>query len=323
MSSKESKINTECITDSPKGKSLLEKNDVFTCCGSTQNLLHGLRERKRRNSKGEKKFGVMSSIISNSYSLIDSLHSSLTMEDQQNIQKYIKYPESEPFISSLKKSIDILEKQSTNRVSEIKKDNKTFFQKILSSSSILYLSIFSILGAALREFLGRLFGGDCDGVESPWLHFVTDNLNTCITSSDGALFIDLPSNMLGSFLMGLLLTPKNLGLLSNSPIAFLNSKHWFQSWYIVHLGLRTGFCGSLTTFASWNTQMVAIISGTSTSHAHFFKAMFGYIIGVETALASLSLGRSAAIWTYRYLNPNLAREEDLLMFTYSKSAELD
>ena len=74
--------------------------------------------------------------------------------------------------------------------------------------AIVYLSIFSIIGVTTRSFIGRLFGGDCDSIGDPiddWLYPLSHQI--CITASGrteqhgGALFIDLPENMLGSFIM--------------------------------------------------------------------------------------------------------------------------
>ena len=206
---------------------------------------------------------------------------------------------------------------------------------ILQIQTALYLSAFAILGASCRIFLGWLFsgaGGDC-GVSDPtniW----------CITSSgldstgSGVFFRDLPANMIGSFLMGMLQKPSQdlrlLGVLEDMGIAWLNTDHWFQDWWIFHLGLRTGFCGSLTTFASWNTQMIRMIDGSasegaengSSGSSNWISAIFGYILGLQMSLSCLRLGQEVAIWMYRKSNPALAKEEDVLMYAYTKDAQL-
>lgn len=74
-------------------------------------------------------------------------------------------------------------------------------------STVYYIGCFSILGTSLRWFLGRLFGSDCTNVEFD-NHPVGDFFqrfasNICITSdgkikAGGAVFTDLPANMLGS-----------------------------------------------------------------------------------------------------------------------------
>lgn len=70
---------------------------------------------------------------------------------------------------------------------------------------ILYISVFAVLGTSLRIFMGRLFGLDCiwkeDGME---VGDFFQRAGLCITSDGkssrgGAVFIDLPANMLGSY----------------------------------------------------------------------------------------------------------------------------
>ena len=158
------------------------------------------------------------------------------------------------------------------------------------------------------------------------------NARLCVTSTveqpgpgGAALFTDLPANMLGCFLMGFLQPSQDLGLLTTRPIVFLNSEHWFQSWGVVHLALRTGFCGSLTTFASWNSQMVQLLDGylvhDNGGGSQPFAAMFGYIIGLELALASLKFGQTVAIWFHRFNNQDLAKVEDMMVFAFAKETD--
>ena len=207
--------------------------------------------------------------------------------------------------------------------------------------SILYLTVFSVLGAWLRIFLGRLFGNECqkiiddngddENTGTTWMHNeIVTRLNLCVTSNGkasspggaGGLFSDIIANMLGCFLMGLLQPTHDLNLLSDVPLSFLPVKHWFQTCHVLHLGLRTGFCGSLTTLASWNTQMVAMVDGSiaANNESQFFSALVGYIIGLQCAVASLGAGQMCAVWLHRYTNPQMAKEEDIVMFAYSKAA---
>lgn len=78
----------------------------------------------------------------------------------------------------------------------------------------------------------------------------------CITSAGtgmrgGALFVDLPANMLGCFVLGALSSSDALGLPGAQPVAVLGAGSPLQRAMPLQLGLRVGFCGSLTTFASW------------------------------------------------------------------------
>lgn len=91
----------------------------------------------------------------------------------------------------------------------------------------------------------------------------------------GALFKDLPANIVGCFLMGLVSWVP--GEHNNPLIQALNKS------YLTYL--RTGYFGSLTTFASWNLQMVEMAySGQMVS------VVFGYFIGTSAAVSSLALG---------------------------------
>eukprot|EP00548_Thalassiothrix_antarctica_P006336 CAMPEP_0194141846 /NCGR_PEP_ID=MMETSP0152-20130528/11221_1 /TAXON_ID=1049557 /ORGANISM="Thalassiothrix antarctica, Strain L6-D1" /LENGTH=340 /DNA_ID=CAMNT_0038840611 /DNA_START=206 /DNA_END=1224 /DNA_ORIENTATION=+ len=121
--------------------------------------------------------------------------------------------------------------------------------------------------------------------------------------------------MIGSFLMGLLQTTSSLGLIGgNQPIAWLKASSPFQKYTSLHLAFRTGFCGSLTTFSSWNSAMVVTLFGTSSGEQHtvatcLFRALFGYIIGMETALGSYVFGKKVAEWIYyKFVSPEMYQE---------------
>ena len=63
----------------------------------------------------------------------------------------------------------------------------------------------------------------------------------------------------------------------------------------LHLGLRTGFCGSLTTWASWNEVATErIVTGD------WARGLMTYLFGAELAACSTMLGSSlaAALWRY-------------------------
>ena len=92
------------------------------------------------------------------------------------------------------------------------------------------------------------------------------------------------------------------------PIAWLSHNNPFQSWHTIHLAIKTGFCGSLTTYSSWNSEMVIMMFGAASdrpSLSLFFRALLGYLIGVETALASFVLGVNIASGLHSRINPDL------------------
>ena len=78
----------------------------------------------------------------------------------------------------------------------------------------------------------------------------------CVTADGtgrpgGALFIDLPANLLGCFIIGILSSSASLGLDDGRSLAVLGRHHVLQRASSLQTGLRTGYCGCLTTFASW------------------------------------------------------------------------
>jgi hypothetical protein len=88
---------------------------------------------------------------------------------------------------------------------------KTADNMVLSSwkdmlPHIFYISVFSVFGAVLRVFMGRFFGWDCDQRENNAVEAYSTPMSSsiCVTATGkteqtgGALFIDLPANMLGS-----------------------------------------------------------------------------------------------------------------------------
>ena len=181
---------------------------------------------------------------------------------------------------------------------------------------ICYLSIFAILGCFVRIIIAQLFGEECQHPNT--IGWLKSSSPLCITKNGntefegGIIFADLPSNLLGSFIMGMLQSGTTLGLPINCQLAFVNSKHILQSLPILHLALRTGFCGSLTTYSSWNTEMIVMIFGTGDSDKYgksvhllneIIKALFGYLIGIETALGSFEFGKTCALWANKCADP--------------------
>jgi len=155
----------------------------------------------------------------------------------------------------------------------------------------LHLAGWAQAGALARLFLGKALG--------PGL--------ACVTDAGGALFIDLPANVAGCFVMGLLATSDALGhdlRLPGGPaaaLAALPPGHGLQSHAALHVGLRTGFCGSLTTFASWHLQAVAMMAGDTpagASRGGWVAAFASLLLGWLVALAAHAGGQhvAAALW---------------------------
>lgn len=173
---------------------------------------------------------------------------------------------------------------------------------------IFSLTLFSIYGITIRSFLGRFFGGDCDATTTidDWLTPFSSRI--CVTATGktdqygGALFIDLPANMFGSFIMGFL-----TGHSKDWPVLpWLAHDHPLQYEDGLHLGLKTALCGTITTFSSWNAQMVLMMDGTGTILGRqVAAALFGYVIGMQVAISCFRAGRTLAAWCHFKVNPHI------------------
>lgn len=113
--------------------------------------------------------------------------------------------------------------------------------------------------------LEKLFNGDCSSSAGAWAWA------PCATTSGLArpgapMFIDFPANVLGSFLIGSLTAGSALptlfpqlgaagaAVVKPLQLLFLPRDWSLQSHAALHIGMRTGYCGSLTTFSSWILQ---------------------------------------------------------------------
>jgi CrcB protein len=173
---------------------------------------------------------------------------------------------------------------------------------------LFYLSLFSIYGITIRSFLGRFFGGDCDSTTpiDDWLTSFSSRI--CVTANGttaqhgGALFIDLPANMFGCFIMGFL-----TGHHKDWPmLPWLEHDHPLQYDEGLHLGLKTALCGAITTLSSWNGQMVIMMDGTDTVlGSQVVAAGFGYVIGLQISISSFRAGRTLASWCHLKANPHI------------------
>ena len=126
---------------------------------------------------------------------------------------------------------------------------------------IFHISASAIVGGSFRAFLSRFFGGDCeDGDVNDFLTPLSNRI--CVTAggrtmqTGGALFRDMPANFLGCFIMGFI---SPLDLKKTSRIPWHHQHHPLQQDHVFHTGLGVGLCGCLTTFASWNSQMVVMM----------------------------------------------------------------
>ena len=189
--------------------------------------------------------------------------------------------------------------------------NKEAKRKVLVQAC--YLGVGAIFGTLLRLILAQAFGQACNNPTT--LGWVADESVLCVTRDGsatqygGIIFADLPANLLGSFLLGLLQDGMSLGLAVNLPIAFFSPSSIFQSFDIFHMALKIGFCGSLTTFGAWNSEMVVLLVTVPNRQSMVWRALLGYIIGIQTAIGSYIFGKTVAWWLHQWVNPELAKEQ--------------
>ncbi|GMP47052.1 hypothetical protein CsSME_00014986 [Camellia sinensis var. sinensis] len=138
------------------------------------------------------------------------------------------------------------------------------------TSCLLHLAVLGILGVLTRYLLQKLFGPGVIGA----------------TSDQSILYLDLPSNMVGSFLMGW------LGVVFKGDISRV-SDH-------LDIGLTTGYLGSLTTFSGWNHKMLDL-----SVKGKWGFVVLGFLIGMILADYSIKFGIRTAQglkWILEMLN---------------------
>ena len=100
-----------------------------------------------------------------------------------------------------------------------------------------------------------------------------------LTSSASFVFLALPGNMFGCFVIGLL-----FGLQST-----IKAKHAH-----LYTGLISGYCGSLTSFSSWNQTLALVTLDAPSTHGGIVGALLGWSFGWWTSMGSVSLGSDLA-----------------------------
>ncbi|XP_061341973.1 uncharacterized protein LOC133288269 isoform X1 [Gastrolobium bilobum] len=134
-------------------------------------------------------------------------------------------------------------------------DNKKLLKLLEYVSCLTHLAIFGILGVLTRYLVGKLFGPGVAGV----------------TSDQTILYPDLPSNKVGSFLMGW------FGVVFKGDISRV-SEH-------LTIALTTGYLGSLTIFSGWNQKMLEL-----SVDGHWLFSVRGFLIGLSLVAFSIIFG---------------------------------
>ncbi|KAK1263038.1 hypothetical protein QJS04_geneDACA022027 [Acorus gramineus] len=142
----------------------------------------------------------------------------------------------------------------------------------------LSLALFGVFGVLTRHLLQKLFGPGVIG----------------FTSDKTPIYLDLPSNMVGSFFMGW------FGVIFKGDVRHI-SEH-------LAIAITTGYLGSLTTFSGWNQKMLDLCAKGS-----WVFAVLGYLIGMFLMNQSIIVGVNTAEGLRRILlkkpddhsNPNV------------------
>ncbi|KGN50960.1 fluoride export protein 2 [Cucumis sativus] len=143
---------------------------------------------------------------------------------------------------------------------DTKQESNMKLSKLLEYvTCLVHLAVFGILGVLTRYGLQKLFGPE----------------NANVTSNDTILYPDLPSNMVGSFLMGW------WGVVFKGDISEISD-------YLA-IGLTTGYLGSLTTFSGWNQKMLDL-----SLDGHWLFAILGFLIGLFLVAYSIIFGIETA-----------------------------
>ncbi|KAL9225142.1 hypothetical protein vseg_001098 [Gypsophila vaccaria] len=155
-----------------------------------------------------------------------------------------------PAVSETISDVTLLEKQ------EKQKEMPPSLEYV---ACLAYLSFFSILGVLSGHLLENLFGPSA----------------AAVTSYNGILYLGLPANMVGSFLMGW------LGVVFKGDISRVSDQ--------LAIGLTSGYLGSLTAFSGWILQMVDL-----SAHGHWVYAMIGLVIRLFLSSYSFDFGIETA-----------------------------
>ncbi|KAL6777873.1 hypothetical protein ACKKBG_A16015 [Auxenochlorella protothecoides x Auxenochlorella symbiontica] len=157
---------------------------------------------------------------------------------------------------------------------------------------LTHLALWAQLGVLTRIFFSKFFVLGCSGQWGP-----------CLTG--GTYYGSLPPNLLGSMIMGALVSSSVVGLSTSKEVTLLPASHPWQKNIPLHIGLRTGYCGSLTTFGTWQVELMT----EAISLNQWVNAIMAYIVGLAASLMAYIVGCHIALGIDRYLLPE---REDVL-----------
>ena len=153
-----------------------------------------------------------------------------------------------------------------------------------------HLALFGLVGCYIRMRL-----------ENNWDTFASEKE---LKAETMILFEDLPINMLGCFIIGMLMAPREEGN-TKEYVLFPSTWTMFQENPALTKGLRTGLCGALTTYATWNQDMTELMLNGPQKHgllASIIYTVFSYLIGTILSFAMVAMGEYFAIYVEEQIN---------------------
>ena len=123
----------------------------------------------------------------------------------------------------------------------------------------------------------------------------------------GVYFEVLPPNMLGSFIIGLVATSSMVGLDEKKSIVVLERDHPWQSNIPLQTGIRTGLCGSITTFSSWMLEVMT----TCLDGNQWLTGIGQMVVGFSCAVVSFVLGTQVAVLIHHHFSASPIEDEKI------------
>ncbi|OIV97926.1 hypothetical protein TanjilG_12683 [Lupinus angustifolius] len=185
-------------------------------------------------------------------------------QEEQRLQPHTTFSHPNSSVRPLPQELTSISPLSTDAIVGSEDPNQEPHKGLLVlldyASCMVQLAVFGILGVFTRYLLQKLFGPG----------------NAAVTSNHTLLYLDLPSNMVGSFLMGW------FGVVFKGDIISNVSEH-------LAIAITTGYLGSLTTFSGWNQKMLELaVSG------HWLFSALGFLIGMFLVAYSIIFGIKTA-----------------------------
>ncbi|XP_076823673.1 uncharacterized protein LOC143469751 [Clavelina lepadiformis] len=127
-------------------------------------------------------------------------------------------------------------------------------------SLYVHISLFAMFGCLIRLGVDFMMGKDAAGLEN----------------FSSVIFVSFFANMFGCFC---------LGMLTASPLTKGGR------YTVLHTGISTGLCGSITTYSRWNQHVsLLFLTKASASSTPQVVAIVSMVVGLATTAASLTFG---------------------------------